>query len=197
MYALMSEGPDIRKFGEGSVHTTIYFPEIRAFHVRLAPMKEQAEIVRSIRATFRRIDQLVEAARGAAARVETLLRSIVALAFAGRLTSREEGDGSAVEELERVRLPAPEMDTPADTDTKSRSVKVTMRSVEEVLREAEDWLPAQEVFKRCGVGNGADTELLEQIFAELRTLDRMRLLLAKPMLNKSGRKVQDSLRLVR
>src|SRR5262249_2884289 len=28
MYALMAEGEDIREFGEGSTHTTIYFPEI-------------------------------------------------------------------------------------------------------------------------------------------------------------------------
>jgi type I restriction enzyme, S subunit len=30
-YALMAEGEDIRRFGKGSTHTTIYFPEIRAY----------------------------------------------------------------------------------------------------------------------------------------------------------------------
>jgi type I restriction enzyme S subunit len=36
MFALMAEGENIRNFGEGSTHTTIYFPEIRVFHICLA-----------------------------------------------------------------------------------------------------------------------------------------------------------------
>ncbi len=36
----MSQGEEIRRFGEGSTHTTIYFPEIRAFHIKLAPIEE-------------------------------------------------------------------------------------------------------------------------------------------------------------
>jgi len=38
MFALMAEGENIRNFGEGSTHTTIYFPEIRALHICLAPL---------------------------------------------------------------------------------------------------------------------------------------------------------------
>src|SRR5690606_41227712 len=30
MYAIMAEGDEIRRFGKGTTHTTIYFPEIRA-----------------------------------------------------------------------------------------------------------------------------------------------------------------------
>ena len=36
MYALMAEGKGIRRFGRGSTHTTIYFPELRAFSYRSA-----------------------------------------------------------------------------------------------------------------------------------------------------------------
>lgn len=49
MYALLSEGDDIREFGRGTTHTTIYFPEIRAFNIKLAPLEEQREIVRRYR----------------------------------------------------------------------------------------------------------------------------------------------------
>ena len=45
MFSLMAEGDDIRKFGMGSTHTTIYFPEIRAFHIALPPVAEQQQIV--------------------------------------------------------------------------------------------------------------------------------------------------------
>ena len=46
--ALIAEGEDIRRFGEGSTHTTIYFPEIKALHLGLPPLKEQQRIVAKI-----------------------------------------------------------------------------------------------------------------------------------------------------
>lgn len=197
MYALLSEGQEIRRFGEGTVHTTIYFPEIRAFHIRLAPLEEQAEIVRVIRSSFRRIDQLVETARAAVASSQALLRDISALAFSGRLTAREEGDGSALDELERVRVPEQEAEAAGAVRLALRRTKAMIKSIETVLRETDDWLPAQEVFRRCGVGNGAETETLEELYAELRTLDRAGRLLAQPILDDDGRKVQDRLQLAR
>ena len=44
MFALMAEGDQIRDFGAGTTHTTIYFPEIRAF-TSASPRK--TSIVRS------------------------------------------------------------------------------------------------------------------------------------------------------
>jgi type I restriction enzyme, S subunit len=46
--ALLAEGEDIRRFGEGSTHTTIYFPEVKAFHIGLPPVGEQQRIVAKI-----------------------------------------------------------------------------------------------------------------------------------------------------
>ncbi|MEP5732088.1 MAG: restriction endonuclease subunit S [Sulfitobacter sp.] len=60
MYALLSEGDDIRDFGEGTTHTTIYFPEIRAFNIKLAPLEEQREIVRRIEAAFGMVERLAD-----------------------------------------------------------------------------------------------------------------------------------------
>jgi type I restriction enzyme S subunit len=193
MYALMSEGPEIRRFGEGTVHTTIYFPEIRAFHIRLAPRDEQLEIVRTIRHAFGRIDQLSEAAEAAVQRLEVLVRRIMAQAFTGGLTSPEPGDGSAAELLARVRPPRPDALTPLSAELERR--RDVAKSLEQVLQEAEDWLPSQEVFRRCGIGSGADTEAVEALFAELRALDQAKRLLTEPVLDSQGRKVQDLLRL--
>lgn len=46
--ALLAEGADIKRFGEGSTHTTIYFPELKAFHIALPPQAEQRQIVAKI-----------------------------------------------------------------------------------------------------------------------------------------------------
>lgn len=68
MKALLAEGDDIRNFGEGSTHTTIYFPEVKAFHISLPPVPEQQRIVAKLDSLF---------ARSKAARTE--LRRIPAL----------------------------------------------------------------------------------------------------------------------
>ncbi|MBA4221799.1 MAG: restriction endonuclease subunit S, partial [Methylobacterium sp.] len=63
MFALLAEGDHIRTFGEGTTHTTIYFPEIRAFHICLAPKREQVEIVRRVKLALAKIDKMAEEAR--------------------------------------------------------------------------------------------------------------------------------------
>lgn len=54
MYALINEGRDgLMKFGRGTVHTTIYYPAVKAFHIALPPLDEQQRIVH-------RLDELLE-----------------------------------------------------------------------------------------------------------------------------------------
>jgi type I restriction enzyme S subunit len=44
-YLLIAEGDDLLRFASGSVHSTIYFPEVKAFHVCLPELEEQRRIV--------------------------------------------------------------------------------------------------------------------------------------------------------
>lgn len=103
MYALLSEGEDIKKFGEGSTHTTIYFPEIRAFHIKLAPIDEQREIVRRIETAFGKIDRLATEAEKALKLTARLDQRILAKAFAGELVPQDPTDEPAEQLLERIR----------------------------------------------------------------------------------------------
>jgi type I restriction enzyme S subunit len=103
MYALLSEGEDIKKFGEGSTHTTIYFPEIRAFHIKLAPIEEQHEIVRRINAAFAKIDRLAAEAEKALKLLGHLDQRILSKAFAGELVPQDPTDEPAETLLARIR----------------------------------------------------------------------------------------------
>lgn len=103
MYALLSEGEDIKKFGEGSTHTTIYFPEIRAFHIKLAPLDEQRVIVRRIETAFAKIDRLAAEAQKALKLLGRLDQRILAKAFAGELVPQDPTDESAEALLARIR----------------------------------------------------------------------------------------------
>jgi restriction endonuclease S subunit len=86
MHALLAEGEEIKRFGEGSTHTTIYFPEVKAFYIGLPPMGEQHQIVRRIKRlsgkSKRARDQLDHISR----LVERYKQTILAAAFRGDLT---------------------------------------------------------------------------------------------------------------
>lgn len=86
LQALLAEGADIRRFGEGSTHTTIYFPEVKAFHIALPPLPEQRRIVA-------KIDSLTGKSRRARDHldhiprlVEKYKQAVLAAAFRGELT---------------------------------------------------------------------------------------------------------------
>lgn len=55
LWALLAEGEDIRRFGEGSTHTTIYFPAVKAFHIDLPPLAEQRRMVAKLDALTARL----------------------------------------------------------------------------------------------------------------------------------------------
>jgi type I restriction enzyme S subunit len=87
MRALLAEGEDIRRFGEGSTHTTIYFPEVKAFHIDLPPLAEQRRIVEKVDALTARLAR----ARADLERVPILAarqkQALMYSAFSGELTS--------------------------------------------------------------------------------------------------------------
>lgn len=103
MYALMAEGDDIRNFGKGTTHTTIYFPEVRALHICLAPLKEQHEIVRRIESAFQKIDRLAAEAKRTLELVGKLDEAILAKAFRGELVPQDPNDEPASRLLERIK----------------------------------------------------------------------------------------------
>ena len=103
MLALLAEGDDIRTFGMGSTHTTIYFPEIRALHIALPPLEEQREIVARTEAAFARADRVKTEAARAAALLDRLEASILAKAFHGGLVPQDPADEPASALLDRFR----------------------------------------------------------------------------------------------
>lgn len=121
MFALLAEGENIRQFGEGTTHTTIYFPEIRALHIALAPIVEQAEIVRRIELAFAAIDRLAAQSKSARALLDRLDQAILTKAFRGELVPQDPNDETANVLLDRIR--AERADAPGSRARRRRTPK--------------------------------------------------------------------------
>jgi type I restriction enzyme S subunit len=88
MQALLAEGEDIRRFGEGSTHTTIYFPEVKAFHIDLPPKAEQRRIVSKIDSLSAKLKRARDRLDHVPRLVERYRQAVLAAAFQGDLTAK-------------------------------------------------------------------------------------------------------------
>jgi type I restriction enzyme S subunit len=81
-YLLIAEGKDLLRFASGSVHPTIYFPEVKAFHICHPPAAVQHRVVEILDQAFEAIAIAKTNAdrnlQNASALFETSLRSIFA-----------------------------------------------------------------------------------------------------------------------
>lgn len=102
-YLFMAETEAIYRFGKGSTHTTVYFPELMAFHVALPPIEEQKEIVRRVEALFALADKVEARYTSARAQVDKLTPALLAKAFRGELVEQDPSDEPAEQLLARLR----------------------------------------------------------------------------------------------
>ncbi|MDX7706524.1 restriction endonuclease subunit S [Aeromonas caviae] len=132
-------------------------------------------------------------------------QNILRAAFAGQLVSQDPSDEPASVLLERIRVQrAEQAKQPKPRKTKKKESSAVARKLVDVLTEAGDWLPAQEAFRRCGITDGAQTEEIEALYAELRVLDKSQRLLVEaitelvvtPEGERKQRKIADRLKMV-
>jgi type I restriction enzyme S subunit len=125
-------------------------------------------------------------------------KQILRAAFAGQLVLPDLNDEPASALFERIHTERTEREKQPGTRRKKqqKEVAVIMSKLIDVLNEAGDWVSAQEAFRRCGVSDGAQTNQVEALYAELRELDKAGRLAVKPLTDAQGRKLHDQLKLV-
>lgn len=103
---LMADREALRGFGKGSVHTTIYFPELLALHIGIPPPAEQRRIVLEVDRRLSILDRLEQAIDGSLARCTFLRQATLKLAFAGPLpTPAARLEAPAKRAVEAARRP--------------------------------------------------------------------------------------------
>ncbi|HHQ4755480.1 TPA: restriction endonuclease subunit S [Aeromonas hydrophila] len=166
----------------------------------LPSASEQAVIVNTLKSQLAAVDELDVATTLALNQFSAQRQNILRVAFAGQLVAQDPNDEPASMLLERIRAQRaiqakqPKQLKPRKTK-KKESTRVT-RKLADVLIEAGDWLPAQEAFRRCGIADGAKTEEIEALYAELRELDKSKLLLVDVVMDEYRRKISDRLKWV-
>jgi type I restriction enzyme S subunit len=75
----------LRRFGKGSVHKTIYFPEWLSVHVAVPPLAEQTRIVAEVERRLSVADEVATALAADLQRATRLRQAVLRKAFAGAL----------------------------------------------------------------------------------------------------------------
>lgn len=107
MHLFIAEKESLRKFGKGTTHKTIYFPEVKAFHVCVPPRNEQRRIVTKLEALQRRTCRARAALDAIPPLLEKFRQSVLSAAFRGDLTADWRAQNPDAEPasvlLERIR----------------------------------------------------------------------------------------------
>ncbi|MEB2647329.1 hypothetical protein SOP86_16930 [Pseudomonas canadensis] len=171
---------------------------LRMFPVPLGPADEQRELLTQLELQIEQVDRQEQAVELGLKQSTAQRQNILRAAFAGQLVPQDPNDEPASVLLERIRAERAERDKqPKVRKTKQQKENaVVVSKLIDVLAEAGDWLPAQEAFRRCGVTDGALTDQIESLYAELRVLDKAGRLAVEAVTDAQGRKLHDRLKLL-
>lgn len=171
---------------------------LKTFPVPLAPLSEQKEILMQLELQIESLSLQEQSIELGLKQSAIQRKNILKAAFTGLLMTQDHNDEPASVLLARIRTERAERDKQPKLRVikKHKEIAAVVKKLKEVLAEAGDWLPAQEAFRRCGVSDGAQTEQIEALYAELRVLDQAGSLAVEPVTDKKGRKLHDRLKLL-
>lgn len=165
--------------------------------IPIPPIHEQKRIVEIADEALTAATEQNRAIEFALTQAVAQRKNILKSAFSGQLVAQDPNDEPASLLLEQIR----EERKKQSAQPKQRKAKVTKeisivtRKLIDVLTEAGDWLPAQEAFRRCGIADSATTDQIEEIYSELRRLDKENVVVAEPVTDANGIKQYDRLRI--
>lgn len=177
--------------------TNLTLEVCRCLPIPLPPEAEQQALLASLDVSLDSMGSQVNSIEIALKQSTAQRQNILRAAFAGQLVKQDPNDEPANALLERIRAERAERaKQPKTRKTKPKEIATMVSQLIDVLAEAGDWVQAQEAFRRCGVADGALTERIEELYAELRKLDKAGRLAVEAVTDAQGRKLYDKLKLL-
>lgn len=184
----------IQQVGQANVNGS----KLSGLAVPVPPFEEQQEIVLALRAQTDEVGDQLKSVDISLKQSNAQRQNILRAAFAGQLVQQDLSDEPASVLLERIRAERVERERKPKVrkPQQQKEIAAVVSKLIDVLAEAGDWVPAQEAFQRCGVADGAETDQVEALYAELRTLDKAGRLAVEAVTDAQGRKLHDRLKLL-
>jgi type I restriction enzyme, S subunit len=148
-------------------------------HLPLPPKNEQIQIVSEVMLALESASRQERANVIGIKQAETQRRNILKAAYSGLLVPQDPNDEPASVLLERINAEQSERAKQPKPRIKKQKVKeafTPMKKLFDVLVETADWLPTKDAFRHCGVVDGTQTSRVEEVYAELRAIDKSNLL---------------------
>lgn len=166
--------------------------------VALPSSSEQAEITKALVSQLAALEEQGFAIDLSLKQSTAQRQNILRAAFEGQLVPQDPADEPARVLLERIRAERVERAKQPKTrkSKQTKEIATVVSQLIDVLAEAGDWVSAQEAFRRCGVADGALTERIEELYAELRKLDKAGRLAVEAVTDAQGLKLYDKLKLL-
>ncbi|EMQ2217121.1 restriction endonuclease subunit S [Vibrio parahaemolyticus] len=147
---------------------------LRKFPVPLAPVMEQNKIIELLEEELTLLAKQEEYTLAALTTSEAQRKNILKLAFSGQLVPQDPNDEPAsvlLEKIKQEREALAKKPKPRKPSKPKKKVDL-MNTLLEVLTAENDWIDAQDAFQKCGVVDGTSTDRIEEIYTELRILEK-------------------------
>lgn len=158
----------------GSTRDFINTKILKSISFKIPPLFEQDEILKIASIEIYNNEKTYLALEKQLKVSEAQRKNILKSAFSGQLVPQDPSDEPASILLERIKA---EREVLAKT-TKPRTSRQpkkrvdTMDTLLAALTAENGWVDAQEAFKKCGIVDGTSTDRVEEIYSELRQLEK-------------------------
>ncbi|GEK10078.1 restriction endonuclease subunit S [Pseudoalteromonas peptidolytica] len=153
---------------------TLSVSKISKVPVPIPSLCEQQMITNKIDTEFDSIDRQVEATALGLKQSEAQRKNILKSAFSGQLVPQDPDDEPAsvlLEKIKQERVALAKISKPRKQSKPRKRVEL-MNTLLEVLTAENDWIDAQNAFQKCGIVDGTSTDRIEEIYTELRKLEK-------------------------
>ena len=152
----------------------ISLSKLSNLHVPLPPLEEQVQLISALANEFDSINRQVEATDFGLKQSEAQRKNVLKTAFSGQLVPQDPNDEPAsvlLEKIKQEREALAKIPKPRKPNKSKKEVDI-MNTLLEVLTAENDWIDAQDAFRKCGIVDGTSTDRIEEIYSELRKLEK-------------------------